>query len=58
LHHLVLKDRMELLGLTQGDEGGSLATYMQDFNWMLIVVPLKEEYAKKLIFLHGLKPWM
>jgi hypothetical protein len=47
---------MELLGLTQGDKGGSLATYMQGFNRMLIMVPLKEEYVKKLIFLHGLKP--
>jgi len=25
---------------------------------MLTVVPLKEEYAKKLIFLHGLKLWV
>jgi hypothetical protein len=32
------------------------ATYVQDFNQMLIVVPLKDEYAKKLIFLHKLKP--
>ncbi len=58
LHHLVLKDKMELLRPTQGDEGGSLATYMQDFNQMLIVLPLKEGYAKKLFFLHGLKPWV
>jgi hypothetical protein len=25
---------------------------------MLIVIPLKDEYAQKLIFLHGLKLWM
>jgi hypothetical protein len=25
---------------------------------MLIVVPLKDEYAWKLIFLHELKPWV
>ncbi len=49
---------MEFLGFTQGDGRGSLATYMQDFNQMLIVVPLKEKYAKKLILLHGLKPWV
>jgi hypothetical protein len=46
---------MELLELTQGDFGGSLATYIQDYNCMLIMVPLKDEYAQKLIFPHGLK---
>ncbi len=46
---------MELLELTQGDDKGSLAAYVQDFNRMLTMVPLKDEYAWKLIFLHGLK---
>jgi hypothetical protein len=47
---------MELLELTQGDNKGSLATYIQDFDHMLIVVPLKDEYVWKLIFLHGFEP--
>jgi len=55
-HHLVLWDGMEFLEFTQGDNGGSLATYAHDFNHMLIMVPLKYKYAQKLIFLHGLKP--
>ncbi|CAM6029423.1 unnamed protein product [Sphagnum balticum] len=33
------------LELTQGDDKGLLAAYVQDFNCMLIVVPLKDEYA-------------
>jgi hypothetical protein len=53
-HHLVLQDGMEFLEFTQGDNKGSLTTYVQDFNRMLIMVPLKDEYARKLIFLHGL----
>jgi hypothetical protein len=56
LHHLVLQDRMELLELTQWDNKGSLAAYVQDFNHMLTMVPLKDDYVWKLIFLHGLKP--
>jgi hypothetical protein len=44
-HHLVLWDGMELLELTQGDDKGSLAAYVQDFNRMLTMVPLKDEYA-------------
>jgi hypothetical protein len=28
------------------------------FSCMLIVVPLKDEYIQKLIFLDGLKPWV
>jgi hypothetical protein len=40
-HHLVLKDGMELLDLTQGDGVGSLAHYVLDFNQRLNVVPLK-----------------
>jgi hypothetical protein len=39
--HLVLKDKMELLELAQGDGVDSLACYVQDFNWMLIIVPFK-----------------
>jgi hypothetical protein len=53
-HHLVLQDGMEFLEFTQGDNKGSLTTYVQDFNRMLIMVPFKDEYARKLIFLHGL----
>jgi hypothetical protein len=49
---------MEFLEFTQGDDRGSLATYIHDFSCMLIVVPFKDEYVQKLIFLHGLKPWM
>jgi hypothetical protein len=55
-HHLVFRDKMDLLELAQGDEVGSLVSYVQDFNWMLIMVPLKEEYTGKLIFLHNSKP--
>ncbi len=54
-HHLVLKDGMKFLELTQGDGVGSLTHYVQDFNTKLIIVPLKKEFAKKLAFLHGLK---
>jgi hypothetical protein len=57
-HHLVLQDGMELLEFTQWDERGSLATYVQGFYQMLTIVPLKDEYAHKLIFLHGLKHWV
>ncbi len=49
---------MELLEFTQGHEGGFLATYVYEFNQMLIVAPLKEEYVRKLIFLRGLKSWV
>ncbi|CAM6014561.1 unnamed protein product [Sphagnum balticum] len=58
LHHLVHRDGMEFLELTQGDNKGSLTTYVQDFSRMLTMVPLKDEYAQKLIFLHGFKPWV
>ncbi len=57
-HHLVLRDGIEFLELTQGDNKGSLTTYVQDFNCMLSMVPLKDEYVRKLIFLHGFKPWV
>lgn len=56
-HHLVLKDKMELLELAQGDGAGSLVSYVQDFNQMLTMVPLKKEYTRKLIFLCNSKPW-
>jgi hypothetical protein len=49
---------MELLELTQGEDRGLLAAYVQDFNGMLTMIPLKDEYALKLSFLHGLKPWV
>jgi hypothetical protein len=52
---LVFKGGMKLLEFAQGDKAGSLVSYVQNFNWMIIVVFLKEEYVKKLIFLHGLK---
>jgi hypothetical protein len=58
LHHLVFWDGMKLLEFTQGDNRGSLVTYVHDFNWMLITIPLKYEYAQKLIFLHGSKPFV
>jgi hypothetical protein len=56
--HLVFQDGMELLEFTQWDKRGSLATYVQCFYQMLTIVPLKDEYVQKLIFLHGLKHWM
>jgi hypothetical protein len=40
LHHLVLWNGMELLELTQWDNKGSLAAYVQDFSRMLTMVPL------------------
>jgi hypothetical protein len=55
LHHLVFKGGMEFLEFAQGDKVGSLVNFVPNFNWMLTVVLPKEEYAKKLIFLHGLK---
>lgn len=57
-HHLVFQDGMELLELTQGDDIGSLAAYVQDFSRMLTMVPLENEYVWKLIFFHGLMPWV
>jgi hypothetical protein len=45
LHHLVLRDGMEFLELTQWDNKGSLATYVQDFNRMLTMVPFKDDYV-------------
>ncbi len=57
-HHLVLRNGMEFLELTQGEDRGLLLAYVQDFNCMLIMVPLKDEYVWKLIFLHALKPWV
>jgi hypothetical protein len=54
----VLQEGIELLEFTQGDDKGSLAIYVQDFSHMLIMVPLKDEYVQKLIFLHGFKPWV
>jgi hypothetical protein len=57
-HHLVLLDGMKLLETTQGDNKGSLVAYIQDFSRILTMVPLKDEYVRKLIFLHGLKPWV
>jgi hypothetical protein len=56
-HHLLFKDGMELLELIQRDGASSLACYVQDFIHMLIMVPLKEDFSHKLVFLHGLKPW-
>jgi len=35
-----------------------MAHYMQDFGQMLIVVPVKEEFIRKLVFLCGLKPYV
>jgi hypothetical protein len=46
LHHLVLKNGMELLNLAQGDGVGSLAHYVLDFGQRLNVVPLKESSQK------------
>jgi hypothetical protein len=57
-HHFVVWDGMGLLEVTQEEDRGSLATYVQDFNCMLTMVPLKDVYARKLIFLHALKPWV
>jgi hypothetical protein len=45
LHHLVLRDGMEVLELTQEDNRGSLVTYIQNFNHTLTLVPLRDEYA-------------
>ncbi len=42
LHHLVFKDGMELLELTQTYGMGFLAHYVEDFSWMLTMVPLKK----------------
>jgi hypothetical protein len=55
-HHLVLQNGTELLKPTQGDDKGSFATYIRDFNFMLNVVHLKNEYVGKFIFMHGLRP--
>jgi len=57
-HHFVLQNGMEFLELTQGDDRGSLAVYVQEFNRMLIMVPLNDKYVRKLIFLHVFKPWV
>ncbi len=57
-HHLVIQDDIKFLELTQGNNKGLLVAYVQDFNCMLTMVPLKYEYAQKLILLHGLKPWV
>jgi hypothetical protein len=54
-HHLMLKDGVEFLELTQGNGVGSLAHYVQDFNTKLIIIPFKKVFARKLAFLHGLK---
>jgi hypothetical protein len=60
-YHLVFKDGMELLELTQLRDGvgssahGSSAHYVQIFNQMLIMVLLKE-FVRKLLFMCGLKP--
>jgi uncharacterized membrane protein len=35
-----------------------LAAYVQDFSHMLTMVPLKNEYVWKLIFLYVLMPWV
>jgi hypothetical protein len=51
----MLQDGTELLDFTQWDNKGLLATCIEDFNRMLIVVPFKNEYVHKLIFLHGLQ---
>jgi hypothetical protein len=53
----MFKNGIELLKLTQLRDGASsLACNVQNFNQMLIMVPLKEEFVKKMVFLHGLKP--
>jgi hypothetical protein len=46
---------MELSEFAQGDKVGFIMNFVQNFNWMLTMVFLNEEYVKKLIFLHGLK---
>ncbi len=58
LHRVVFKDGMELLEFAQGDGVGSLAYYVQDFSHMLIVAPMKEKFVRKLVFMHGLNPWV
>ncbi len=57
-HHLVLRNGMEFLELTPREDRGLLLAYVQDFNCMQTMVPLKDEYVWKLIFLHALKPWV
>jgi hypothetical protein len=48
MHHLVLQDGMEFL---------ELVGYMcLGFQLHVTMVPLKDEYVHKLIFLHGFKP--
>ncbi len=49
---------MKFLEFNQGDNKGSLIAYFQDFNQMQTMVPLKDEYTQKLIFLHRFKPWV
>jgi hypothetical protein len=41
LHKMVLKDGMEFLELAQGDKVGYLGNYVQDFNHILTMVPMK-----------------
>ncbi len=58
LHHLGFKDGIEFLEFAKKDRASSLTHYVQDFNRMLTMVLLKKEFARKLVFLHGLKPWV
>jgi hypothetical protein len=57
-HHLVLKDKMELLEFAKKDGMGFVTHYVQKFNFKPNIVTFKEKFVKKLAFLCGLKPWV
>jgi hypothetical protein len=44
--------------LYQGDGLKALGKYVQSFVAFLSLIPMKEEYAQKVAFLHGLQPWV
>lgn len=54
LHNQILKDGQELLRLHQSNGLGAMGRYVQTFASLLNLIPMKEKYAQKVVFLHGL----
>jgi hypothetical protein len=57
LHNQILKDGQELLSLCQSNGFRAMGKYVQTFVSLLSFISMKEEYAQKVDFFHGLYPW-
>jgi hypothetical protein len=53
-HNQIFKYGQELLSLHQSNGPGGMGRYVQTFTSLLSFILMQEEYARKVVFLHGL----